>query len=87
VELACTPEWEVSNYVNQGHDAWAAFAAARCPIWILRAEIDSPGRLSEGEHLLGGQVRLETVPGSTHFLPMERPELVREAIRWAVAQP
>jgi len=45
VTLACTPEWEVSNYVNQDHDSWAAFEAARCPIHILRAERESPGRI------------------------------------------
>ena len=89
VELACTPEWEVSNYVNQAHDSWEAFAAARCPIRILRAEHESPGRLDDGADQLtaSGLVTIDTIPGTTHFLPMERPELVREAIRWAVAQP
>jgi pimeloyl-ACP methyl ester carboxylesterase len=89
VELTCTPEWEVSNYINQGHDAWEAFAASRCPIWILRAEHESPGRLDDGadDLVATGRMRLDTVPGTTHFLPMERPELVREAIRWAVSQP
>ncbi len=89
VELACTPEWEVSNYVNQAHDAWAAFDASRCPIWILQAAIDSPGRLREGAGRLAatGRIRLDTVAETTHFLPMERPDLVREAIGWAVEQP
>jgi pimeloyl-ACP methyl ester carboxylesterase len=87
VTLACTPEWEVSNYVHQDHDAWAAFEASRCPIRILRAERESPGRLDEGmERLIAtGRVRVDTVPDTTHFLPMERPELVREAILEAVA--
>jgi pimeloyl-ACP methyl ester carboxylesterase len=89
VELACTPEWEVSNYVNQDHDSWAAFAASRCPIRILRAELDSPGRLEDGVDQLtaSGRIRIDTIPGTTHFLPMERPELVREVLLWAVAQP
>jgi len=89
VELACAPEWEVSNYVNQGHDSWAAFELSRCPIRILRAEIDSPGRL-EGridQLTATGRIRIETVPGTTHFLPMERPELVREALLEAAAVP
>jgi pimeloyl-ACP methyl ester carboxylesterase len=42
VELTCSPEWEVSNYVNQQHDSWAAFEASRAPTWILRA--DGPAR-------------------------------------------
>jgi pimeloyl-ACP methyl ester carboxylesterase len=87
ITLACTPEWEVSNYVHQDHDAWAAFEASRCPIRILRAEHDSPGRLDEGlERLTAtGRIRIDTVPDTTHFLPMERPELVREAMLEAVA--
>jgi pimeloyl-ACP methyl ester carboxylesterase len=89
VTLACTPEWEVSNYIHQDHDSWAAFEASRCPIRILRAERESPGRLDQGlERLTAtGRIRIDTVPGTTHFLPMERPELVREAILEAVAAP
>jgi pimeloyl-ACP methyl ester carboxylesterase len=30
-------------------------------------------------------LRIETVPGSTHFLPMERPDVVREALLDAVS--
>ena len=89
VELACTPEWEVSNYLNQGHDSWAAFHASTCPIRILRAEIDSPGRLDARLHELtrSGRIRVETVPGTTHFLPMERPDLVRQTLRDVVELP
>lgn len=86
VELACAPEWEVSNYVNQRHDSWAAFAGSTCPIRILRAETDSPGRLDGRLDALTASERIsvETIPGTTHFLPMERPELVREAIKDSV---
>lgn len=87
VTLACAPEWEVSNYVNQDHDSWAAFEASRCPIHILRAERESPGRIDEGLERLQatGRIRIDTVPDTTHFLPMERPDLVRAAILEAVA--
>ena len=89
VTLACTPEWEVSNYVNQGHDAWDAFKRSVCPIHILRAEQASTGRLDDELEALtaSGRIRIETVPGTTHFLPMERPDLVRAAILEAVAAP
>lgn len=89
VELACTPEWEVSNYVNQAHNSWAAFERSVCPIRILRAETGSPGRLDEGLDRLAatGRIRLETVPDTTHFLPMERPDLVREAMIEATMAP
>jgi pimeloyl-ACP methyl ester carboxylesterase len=89
VELACAPEWEVSNYLNQDHDSWAAFDRSVCPIHILRADADSPGRI-EGQLdqlTASGRIRVDTIPGTTHFLPMERPDLVREAILEAVRQP
>ena len=87
VEIACAPEWEVSNYLSQGHDSWSAFERARCPIRILQAAEASTANLQgrEGVLIAGGEVRIETVPGTTHFLPMERPELVRAAILEAVA--
>ena len=89
VELSCSPEWEVSNYVHQAHDSWGAFERSVCPIRILRAETGSPGRIDERleELTATGRIRIDTVPGTTHFLPMERPDLVREAILEAVAKP
>lgn len=89
VTLACTPEWEVSNYVNQAHDSWSAFERSICPIHILRAEQGSTCRIEDRLEALtaGGRIRVETVPGTTHFLPMERPDLVRVAIREAAAAP
>jgi len=82
VTLSCTPEWEVSNYRSQAHDAWAAFDMSRCPIRILRAEIASTCNVDERIDALtaDGRISIETVPGTTHFLPMERPDLVRETL-------
>jgi pimeloyl-ACP methyl ester carboxylesterase len=88
VTLACTPEWEASNFRTHNYDPWAAFAESRCPIRVLRAEVASTFRLDGREAAvaaLGDRVRIETVPGTTHFLPMERPELMRETLRACVA--
>jgi pimeloyl-ACP methyl ester carboxylesterase len=89
VEIACAPEWEVSNYLNQEHDSWDAFERTVCPIRILRAAEASPGRLEGHIDALtaSGRIKVDTIPGTTHFLPMERPDLVREAILEAVRQP
>ncbi|AWB24987.1 alpha/beta hydrolase [Methylobacterium currus] len=83
VTLACTGAWEASSYLAQGHDPWGALARLSCPADILRAESGSTCALAESR----GSVEVETVPGTTHFLPFEAPERVRAAIRRAVAVP
>jgi pimeloyl-ACP methyl ester carboxylesterase len=76
--LACAPAWEASNYRAQGHDPWAAFARVDRPIRILRAGRGSTAWIDAEQSRLeaGGLVRVATVPGTSHFLPMERPDLV-----------
>lgn len=75
VTLAAAPAWEVSNYVSQGHDARDALRRLRVPLTILKAEHGSTCALTAAdlaaERLPGA--RIVTVPGATHFLPMERP--------------
>jgi pimeloyl-ACP methyl ester carboxylesterase len=86
VTLACRPEWEASNFRSHNYDPWAAFRETRCPIRILRAEHASTARLDDhlDELLATGRITVETVPGTSHFLPMERPELVQLTLREAV---
>jgi pimeloyl-ACP methyl ester carboxylesterase len=85
VALACDPAWEASTYASQAHDPWDAFQRSVCGIRILRAEHQSTCRV-EGhvdELTASGRISIETVPGTSHFLPMERPDLAREALREA----
>jgi pimeloyl-ACP methyl ester carboxylesterase len=83
VTLACRPEWEASNFRSHNYDPWAAFAATRCPVRVLRAEHGTTARLDDQLPQLEatGRIRVETVPGTSHFLPMEKPELVRRTLR------
>jgi pimeloyl-ACP methyl ester carboxylesterase len=83
VTLTCRPEWEASNFATHNYDGLAAFRDSRCPIRILRAAEASTCRIEghEAELLATGRIKIETVPGTTHFLPMERPDLVRETLR------
>ena len=87
VELNCPPAWEASNFASHGHDPWPSFQSAGVPIRILKAETGSTCR-SDG-HEAGltadGRIRLEVIPGTTHFLPMERPDLVRQTLTDLVA--
>lgn len=86
VTLACAPEWEASNFRTHNYDPWAAFAQSRCPIDIRRAAEGSTCRLDAREAALtaDGRVSVETVPATSHFLPMERPDVVADALRRAV---
>lgn len=83
VTLACAPAWEASNFRIHRYDPWAAFRAVRCPVRMLRAETASTARIEGHLDDLGANPRLthEVVPGTSHFLPMERPDLVREILQ------
>ena len=82
VELACAPVWEASNYAAQAHDSWGALAAYTGPVRILAAETGSTCREPPGFDIeaLPPKISLTRVPGTTHFLPMERPDLVTNAL-------
>lgn len=87
VHLSCRPAWEAANFSADHHDPIGAFTGARQPIRILKAEIGSTCGIEgyENQVLSDGHVRLEVIPGTSHFLPMERPELVRAALLEAAA--
>jgi len=89
VRLACDPAWEASNYAAQRHDTLAAFRRSLCPIRILKAERDSTCRLGvhADELAAAGRIVIETVPGTSHFLPMERPDLAQAALLEAIGRP
>jgi pimeloyl-ACP methyl ester carboxylesterase len=88
VTLTCAPEWEASNFRTHNYDAWAAFRASRCPVRVLRAAEASTFRIEGREAELGddGRIQVQTIPRTTHFLPMERPELVRSLLASCVAR-
>ena len=82
VELTCAPEWEAANFAAHGHDIWVAMSRVQAPLRICRAEQGSTcaiAQASEFPHPLG-QAVVRTVPGSTHFLPIEAPQVVRDAL-------
>ena len=87
VSLACSPAWEASGYLAQEHDSWEALSRCLCPVDIVRGETGSTFQLSGGLEKLGDRVRVTTVPGTSHFLPMERPDIVRMALTDAIEGP
>ena len=80
VRLACAPEWEAAGYAAQGADPRRALRRVQAPIRILKAERGSTCALTRGRPGL----RLDVLAGAGHFLPLEEPELVRDALLDAV---
>lgn len=79
--LACSPAWEAAIYARQDYDPLAAVAAVRRPVRIL-ASPQAASSIGAGARAFAqaAGARLEVVPQTTHFLPFERPDLVREAL-------
>jgi pimeloyl-ACP methyl ester carboxylesterase len=82
VELACSPDWEASNYEAQQQPTRDILLATGVPAHVLRASEYSACVVDAS----GGNPNLvvETIEGATHCLPMERPDLVQAALRAAV---
>ncbi len=77
--LACPPEWEASNYAAQSHDPWRALKRLDRPVRILKAGTGSTCSVPERPRGLE-QVTVETVEGGTHFFPMLKPDVARDAL-------
>ncbi len=86
--LACAPDWEAQNFRLGPPDLRSAIDALACPITLLHAEEGS----TTGAPLLAyirarhPSAQIEHIAGTTHFLPMERPELVRAVLLDAVSR-
>ncbi len=80
--LSCAPAWEAANFASYAmDDPTGALGSVGVPIRILRAGENSTCVLAEAP---GAHVRIDTIAGSSHFLPMERPEVVGQALKEAV---
>jgi len=85
--LTCAPQWEASNYGAQGHDPWRALKRLTCPIHVLKAEAGSTCRLPDtsAPSAPGGpgerpNLTVQTVQGGTHFFPMLKADVARDAL-------
>ena len=84
VTLTCAPAWEASGFAAHGHDPWDALRQSACPIEILRAETGSTFHIEGAEAVDPGRIRVSVAPGSTHFIPMEFPDLIRSRLAAAI---
>lgn len=77
--LACAPDWEASNYAAQSHDPWRALKRLDRPVRILKGEAGSTCHVPERPRGLP-HVTVETVAGGTHFFPMLKADVARDAL-------
>ncbi len=86
VTLACSPEWEAAGFRAQRNRPWGAIHKLKkqdFPVIMLQAAKDSTSvsDLDQRVHSVRPDAAVTRVPGTTHFLPMERPYVLRDAIK------
>jgi len=87
VRLGCPPAWESATFAAHRHRSWAALGRLRMPVHLIAAGEGSTvvGGLEKVRRVAPGVVA-ETLPGTTHFFPMERPDHVRSVIAGMLAK-
>ncbi|MET3472286.1 pimeloyl-ACP methyl ester carboxylesterase [Novosphingobium sp. 1529] len=87
VALACPPPWEACNFLAHDNAVWNALAALRRPAYILVPQQGGVCRVGHDRAPASSLlVSLEHLAGTSHFLPMERPDLVRTRLRAIIAE-
>ena len=82
VGLACTPPWESRSFATVPRDVWRIVQEIRCPTTLVYGTRSDTFRRASARlapRRIPG-VRMVPVADATHFVPMERPEVVREEI-------
>lgn len=82
IALACPPGWEAVNYTTHAHDPYAALRKFAGRVRIVRGTRGSTCRVKD---IAGFERRypgatIEKIDGG-HFFPMEKPEVVRAALK------
>lgn len=83
VELTCAPAWEAENFSMHSPRLWRELPKVSCPAVVYHGTQGSTfvaaarGRFRRAVP----HARIEEVEGASHFLPLERPEVVRAGIK------
>ena len=82
VTLACTPEWESWTFRTATCAIWVWLARLRVPAILLKGTVNSTVMMGSRAAFVAlvRHASARTIEGASHFLPQERPDLVREAI-------
>ena len=82
--LRCLPEVEAEFYRSHSeHAAWERLGEIRCPVvLVVGGRSDSaPAAVADRLSARFAEGVLRTVPGGSHFLPMEQPSILADIIR------
>lgn len=86
VRLACAPAWEQATFTAVTTEIWRRLPHYQGALTVVRGTVLStiadPDATALAE--LAPQARMFVYPGRSHFLPMEAPELVHQAIDLAL---
>jgi pimeloyl-ACP methyl ester carboxylesterase len=80
--LTCHPEWEAATFSSWKHNAMEAIKKIRCPITLLQGKVGSTTN-EQGVQLLKKRDPngiFKVIDNSSHFLPMEHPEIIQNEI-------
>jgi len=80
--LKCCPETEAQIYESVLLDIWNYPKKVTCPTLIIRGE-KSDTFMASAARILNKQIKdssLVTIPGTTHFIPMEKPLEIKDCI-------
>lgn len=81
VTLACAAAWEAATFASSRHNGADLLARVNVPATILIGEKGSVARaVDDAASRTPARRSVEVVPGTTHFLPMERPDIVRQRL-------
>jgi pimeloyl-ACP methyl ester carboxylesterase len=82
LRLTCSPEWEAEIFRETPSGLARLAGAITCPVTILHGTVGSTASASQLAKLvsLKPDATVMAVEGAGHFLPIERPETVREEI-------
>jgi pimeloyl-ACP methyl ester carboxylesterase len=86
--LRCDPAWEAAIYLAFGSDLWGAIERLTPPLVVRAGDQHSTFHPDSERRLraLRPDADISRIPGATHFLPLERPDVARDAIELALSK-
>lgn len=82
VSLRYTPDWEARVFETTPSDEWRTVAAIPVPVLVIRGERSDTFTAAAARRLRVclPTARVVEVPGTTHMLPFERPDVVADVV-------